>query len=771
MDIDTQDEPPAKRPCLKDFNVQVKMKTPREISLEKSKRALQQKVTRQQQKINDMESLISIVRNYTSHSEIENILQGNFANICKVFSHNPKSKVVKYSDEVKAFALTVHFYSPKAYEFLRTIISLPHTSTLWRSISSFNCDVGILAEVLDYLKLELPKKQFLKNVALIFDSMSLKKDLAYAPKLGKVFGYVDLGNIPVSEPEQLASEALVYQIVSYSNYFKCPIGYFFTPNSLTGELLGQITLSILIHLQEIGITVRSITCDGAKCNIKALETLGCSLSQNDFKPYFLHPNGSTNVYCLLDAAHMLKLARNAFSEYTLTTMDGDVSFQFIKELHEVQETEGLKLCNKITGGHVEYQNKKMNVRLAAQTLSSSVADAIDFLRNSGNLNFVGSEATTKFIRTLDRLFDNMNSRSPFAKHFKSPLSQYNKDAWQSFFLHCEDYMKNIKIGATPILQHVKKTFVLGFLMNISSLKALFEVLTLLPENPLKYFLTFKCSQDNLEIFFSLVRSRGRTQDNPSPLEFRYILRKLLFRNSVQPSVNANCVDDTFHTNHVIDFRKSTRSLSEPTQNTNENEEADFVNNMIRHLESPQQSIYQQNVLYYISGYIVNTILRKNSCPYCKDVLTTKPISNEHDYNLNAKSLDVNRYTALTSFVNRGKLCFASDAVYQIVSYSDQLFKRAVSMGQLQVKNIREKLVIAALQKFQPTLQSLFVPSHPITESLICSDLHETELLKFIANKYLQIRMSSFLKNYSQKLLGEIRTKRQKLHKTILFTHI
>ncbi|CAG4974675.1 unnamed protein product [Colias eurytheme] len=132
VNIDTQDEPPAKRARFEDFSVQVKIKTPREISLEKAKRALKQKINRQQEKIKKLESLVSTVKKYTLNTEIDNILQGNFANICKLFDHEPKTKVPKYSDEVKGFALTIHSYSPQAYEYLRNVISLPHTSTLFR---------------------------------------------------------------------------------------------------------------------------------------------------------------------------------------------------------------------------------------------------------------------------------------------------------------------------------------------------------------------------------------------------------------------------------------------------------------------------------------------------------------------------------------------------------------------------------------------------------------------------------------------------------------
>ena len=35
--------------------------------------------------------------------------------------------------------------------------------------------------------------------------------------------------------------------------------------------------------------------------------------------------------------------------------------------------------NKLSPNHIKFEKHKMNVRLAAQTLSSSVADAIEFL--------------------------------------------------------------------------------------------------------------------------------------------------------------------------------------------------------------------------------------------------------------------------------------------------------------------------------------------------------------------------------------------------------
>ena len=60
-------------------------------------------------------------------------------------------------------------------------------------------------------------------------------------------------------------------------------------------------------------------------------------------------------------------------------------------------------------------------KTAAQTLSSSVADAIEILVNSGHSEYQDAHGTIQFIRIIERLFDLLNRRSPYAKGFKKPL--------------------------------------------------------------------------------------------------------------------------------------------------------------------------------------------------------------------------------------------------------------------------------------------------------------------------------------------------------------
>jgi len=105
---------------------------------------------------------------------------------------------------------------------------------------------------------------------------------------------------------------------------------------------------------------------------------------------------------------MLKLGRNAFGneDVRLSEKDGNaLRFDNIQELHKIQE-EGMSAGNKISKYHVHFHMEKMKVSLAAQTTSSSTADALDYLRDDLLYQqFSGSEATVKFLRLCDSIFD------------------------------------------------------------------------------------------------------------------------------------------------------------------------------------------------------------------------------------------------------------------------------------------------------------------------------------------------------------------------------
>lgn len=66
----------------------------------------------------------------------------------------------------------------------------------------------------------------------------------------------------------------------------------------------------------------------------------------------------------------------------------------------------------------------MKVKLAVQTLSSSVADSLQFLSKTSK-DFENCNVTIKFIRVVDEILDFLNSRNPYAKGFKQPINKQN----------------------------------------------------------------------------------------------------------------------------------------------------------------------------------------------------------------------------------------------------------------------------------------------------------------------------------------------------------
>ena len=72
-----------------------------------------------------------------------------------------------------------------------------------------------------------------------------------------------------------------------------------------------------------------------------------------------------------------------------------------------------------------------------------MADVIQFLGKTQNLSS-NSKGTTKFIQTIDQLFDMLNSRSPIGKGSKKPLKPCDKEKWQTDFLSIAEYILKLK---------------------------------------------------------------------------------------------------------------------------------------------------------------------------------------------------------------------------------------------------------------------------------------------------------------------------------------
>lgn len=280
----------------------------------------------------------------------------------------------------------------------------------YRWMQSVDASPGLNKLLLDTLqrkRVEDPENY--TNVCFTLDAMSIKKATQFNKATGKISGFVDLGD--GTDENDIATEALVFMIMGLKGHWKAPIGYYIT-STLTAETQKVLVEQALRALHERGFIVQCLTMDGHGTNIAMCHLMGCHLKLShsqgmaDLKTSFPHPVTGHDIYVILDACHMVKLARNMFEAYkVLTSMDGRIKWSYISMLHDHQLKEGLHAGNKLTAKHVDFHNQKMKVSLAVQTLSRSVATAIQFLQDCGDNEFKDSSPTVKFLQVRDSFYE------------------------------------------------------------------------------------------------------------------------------------------------------------------------------------------------------------------------------------------------------------------------------------------------------------------------------------------------------------------------------
>ncbi|XP_071641013.1 uncharacterized protein [Temnothorax longispinosus] len=459
----------------------------------------------------------------------------------------------KYPPAIRTFAMTLHFYSPKAYRYVRQKFcnALPDPSTLRLWYSTVNCEPGFTSESFDALKEKVSEEKKVGRqviVTLMLDEIGIKKGIQYI-RDGKLRGYVNVGSgIETCDDIPLAKEALVFMAVALDGRWKIPLGYFLV-NGIDSSTNASLIQNCLQRLDEIGVEVSSLTLDGPSQHFATLRKLGATFDLIDPQPYFLHPSNKKKVHVILDACHMLKLFRNCLGDQKeLRDNEGQkIEWRFITALAYLQEKEGLRAGNLLKIAHIQYWKMKMKVALAAQTLSSSVADAIEFCaRVLGLPEFQGSEGTVRFIRCIDRLFDFLNSRNPFGKGYKSPLRRTNEFIWRPQILADIEYLKGItNVEGKEMWKTKRYVPFVGMITAAMSVIGIYDTYVKPEGSQMKYLLTYKCSQDHLELFFCAIRRCGGWCPNPTCAQFISAYKRLLVRHEIiATNGNAEAMDST-----------------------------------------------------------------------------------------------------------------------------------------------------------------------------------------------------------------------------------
>lgn len=463
----------------------------------------------------------------------------------------------KYSPRLRAFALTLHFYSPRAYSYVRSVFEnrLPCVSTIRKWYTTINGKPGFSQEAFNVLKMRANRANTNGDeilTCLIFDEMSIRQQEEYDHHKDEKVGFVNYGTVPVnSKLDQLAKHAFVFMVVGINDKFKIPVAYFLTCGLKSGEK-AAIIQQVILFVCKTGVKVVGMTFDGLIENLATCMELGADFKEN--MGYFINPHSDEQIFLFLDACHMLKLARNCLASKKIL-YDGDgglIEWRFIEALEQYQRENKVNVGNKINKCHIQWNKNKMCVRVASQTLSNSTADSIDLLRRNGVDGFENSEATTKYIRFVNNTFDILNSKVDDAIGFKRTISLETKEEFFNYFAEVRSYFRKLKLESTgkkTILQTRSKTPFFGFILCFDSFEMFFN--KYVESNVLKSIPTFRFSQDHLELLFGCIRKMFGCNDNPSAKHIESAWRKLLGQHQITASDAGNCANNDIEMLNVL----------------------------------------------------------------------------------------------------------------------------------------------------------------------------------------------------------------------------
>lgn len=425
--------------------------------------------------------------------------------------------------------------------------------------------------------------------SLIFDEMSIRKHLQWSDSQKKFLGYINYGFRPDGTEMPLANNAIVFMLNGINVKFTLPVAHYFI-QSLKAEEKVCLLTEIIEAITACGVRVINISFDGLLSNITMCKLLGASFEMDNFKPEFILPGQEQKTYIILDPSHMLKLARNCVGNHNLILENGEeIKWKYFQKLEEYRVIKGYTLTHKLNKKHMNWENFKMNVRVAAETLSDSVANSMEYLMQAGYEEFTNASPTITFIRHINKIFDIMNTDKIKSDNniFKNPIDCYTANDIFAYFNEATEYFAKIKITnrqgqIVRVINSTLRTAFRGFIINMINFRSIYEECVV--TKVMDYLPTHRFSQDILEAFFGRIRSQLGHNDNPTVEQFGSAYRKIVVNNEIKCSDSSNCRD-----NLCLDIL--TVSSRRPRINTVENEDDINLNNM--HTESTNRTEHIQ----------------------------------------------------------------------------------------------------------------------------------------------------------------------------------
>ena len=483
-------------------------------------------------------------------------------------------KGIRYHPMIIRYCLGLAAKSPTTYDEVRFdekkqtgFVILPSRRRLRdyknyiRPKQGFNKD--IIIELRDKVKDFSDSERF---VIILFDEMKIQQNLVWDKHSGELIGFVDLGDIELNystleKVDQVATHVLVFLVRSIVNPFKFSMANFSTTCATSFQIFPLFWKAVSICELQCMLKVVAATSDGASTNRKMYRMhsrLARIEDVNDnvdvtYRTLNLFSNEKRYIYFFSDPPHLLKTARNCLANSgagrCTRYMWNNGMFLIWEHIYQIYKEDvdcGLHLLPKLTYEHVKLTPYSvMNVKLAAQVLSSSVSAVLEQFGDPG------AAGTAKFCRIMDQFFDCMNVRNkeehvtkgkPFLKPFDSADDERFTWMVDTFLKYFHDWQASIEARPGNFTKNAKSNMFISW-QTFEGIKitvhSAIDLIKFLLSNGVKYVLTERFCQDALENYFGRQRAIGHRKDNPTLRDFGYNDNTIRNQRMVRP-IMGNC---------------------------------------------------------------------------------------------------------------------------------------------------------------------------------------------------------------------------------------
>ena len=475
------------------------------------------------------------------------------------------SSEVRYHPMVIKYCLGLYAKSPAAYEQMRInekegtgVLVLPSQRTLRDYKNYIRPQRGFNDKILDELLQKTSNFSAAERfVILLFDEMKVQEDLVWDKHSNELIGYVDLGDTDLNyatlnKVDKLATHVLVFLVKSLVNPLSYSLATFATDNIRAHQLFPLFWRAVANLELICNLKVIATASDGASPNRTFYRMHQSYLEDNATLVTYKSPNFFSDVPRFLwffsDAPHLMKTTRNCLSNSGsgratryMWNSGLYVLWSHISQMYYEDSECGLQYFPKLTNDHFCLTPfSVMKVKLAVQVLSCTVANIL--------LKFGPPEAseTAKFCLLMDSFFDCTNvrntseweqKRKPFLKPYESVTDErfdWLENVFLKYFLDWKSSIENRAGNFTVNAQ--SKMFISwqtyeGLQITTHSL---IECIKFLLNSGVKYVLSEKFCQDDVENYFGRQRAIGRRRDNPTVRDVGYNDNTIKSQISIAP---------------------------------------------------------------------------------------------------------------------------------------------------------------------------------------------------------------------------------------------